>query len=591
MKATSSNFDKCTQELNNMLDQDLDNQIATINSLTINDHSLLDTRSLGSPLFPENTAFTPQLSDIHLLRNNTSRSITPDILMRHPLQQQQDEINHQLIRRESYPNLNTSYVQQGYSAYWNDVNYSQELSNNNNVFIQPNLRKYSMDTLKRFDFLNKSQPIRLTPSYSNPDFSTARRLGSVDSGITRPPPLIKLENAYNPLFSPYYSRPPSPTSRKSSIGIQRRASSTSMIDDARFASVNLEEMKDEIYLLCKDQNGCRYLQKKLEETNLEQREIIFNQVYPHFVELMTDPFGNYLCQKMLEHCTDTQRMMLVEQVSNSILEISLNMHGTRAVQRMIELISLDEQIQAIVKAFSPIVVTLIKDINGNHVIQKCLHRFTTKHKQFIYDAVSENCIEVATHRHGCCVLQRCIDYSANHQTKQLVDEIISHALTLVQDPYGNYVVQYVLELGDAKFSDRLIRQFIGNLSKLSIQKYSSNVMEKCIRVAEEDTRHDLIQEMMNKDRLEKLLKDSYANYVVQTALDYASESQHQQLAECIRPLLPTIRNTSYCKRIQGKLNRQQQQQRQFGSNNNNLLGYSLGFHPLMTSFPNFSNSP
>jgi hypothetical protein len=59
-----------------------------------------------------------------------------------------------------------------------------------------------------------------------------------------------------------------------------------------------------------------------------------------------------------------------------------------------------------------------------------------------------------------------------------VDEIISHALTLVQDPYGNYVVQYVLELGDAKFSDRLIRQFIGNLSKLSIQKYSSNVMEK-----------------------------------------------------------------------------------------------------------------
>lgn len=60
----------------------------------------------------------------------------------------------------------------------------------------------------------------------------------------------------------------------------------------------------------------------------------------------------------------------------------------------------------------------------------------------------------------------------------MVDEIISHALTLVQDPYGNYVVQYVLELGDAKFSDRLIRQFIGNLSKLSIQKYSSNVMEK-----------------------------------------------------------------------------------------------------------------
>jgi hypothetical protein len=59
-----------------------------------------------------------------------------------------------------------------------------------------------------------------------------------------------------------------------------------------------------------------------------------------------------------------------------------------------------------------------------------------------------------------------------------VNEIIRHALTLVQDPYGNYVVQYVLELGDAKFSDQLIRQFLGHVATLSVQKYSSNVMEK-----------------------------------------------------------------------------------------------------------------
>lgn len=60
----------------------------------------------------------------------------------------------------------------------------------------------------------------------------------------------------------------------------------------------------------------------------------------------------------------------------------------------------------------------------------------------------------------------------------MVNEIIRNALTLVQDPYGNYVVQYVLELGDAQFSDQLIRQFIGHIGGLSVQKYSSNVMEK-----------------------------------------------------------------------------------------------------------------
>lgn len=136
----------------------------------------------------------------------------------------------------------------------------------------------------------------------------------------------------------------------------------------------------------------------------------------------------------MEYCTDAQRTMIVEQVANAVITISLNMHGTRAVQRMIEFLTLPEQVSLIldlhllsaytplkyqiektIGALSPNVVTLIKDINGNHVIQKCLHRLSSTDKQFIYDAVSENCIEVATHRHGCCVLQRCIDFSAESQ--------------------------------------------------------------------------------------------------------------------------------------------------------------------------------
>lgn len=116
--------------------------------------------------------------------------------------------------------------------------------------------------------------------------------------------------------------------------------------------------------------------------------------------------------------------------------------------------------------------------------------------QFIYNAVAANCVEVATHRHGCCVLQRCIDHASDHQRVQLVNEITYNALTLVQDPYGNYVrarvvcdftyrltnivqvVQYILDLNDNQFSDGVIRQFTGNICALSVQKFSSNVIEK-----------------------------------------------------------------------------------------------------------------
>ncbi|KAF7340109.1 RNA-binding protein [Mycena venus] len=311
----------------------------------------------------------------------------------------------------------------------------------------------------------------------------------------------------------------------------------------RFAGTRLEDLQGEIPALCKDQHGCRYLQKKLEEGSAEHRDMIFRETFGHFADLMTDPFGNYLCQKLLEYSTDEQRNVICDSVAQDLVNISLNMHGTRAVQKMIDFLSTrrqasadaryNAQIHSIIVALSLHVVVLIKDLNGNHVIQKCLNKLAPEDNQacFIYNAVAANCVEVATHRHGCCVLQRCIDHASDHQRIQLVNEITFNALTLVQDPYGNYVVQYILDLNDNRFSDAVIRQFTGNVCALSVQKFSSNVIEKCVRVAEHNTRKMLIEELLNRTRLEKLLRDSYGNYCVQTALDYAEPTQRALLVE------------------------------------------------------------
>ncbi|CAE7179481.1 unnamed protein product [Rhizoctonia solani] len=364
------------------------------------------------------------------------------------------------------------------------------------------------------------------------------------------------------------------------------------MDLNRFAGTRLEDLVGEIPALCKDQHGCRYLQKKLEEGVPEHRDIIFHETFSLFAELMTDPFGNYLCQKLLEYSTDEQRNMICESVAHDLVGISLNMHGTRAVQKMIDFLSTqrqanpssyDAQIHSIIMALSMHVVTLIKDLNGNHVIQKCLNRLIPEDNQFIYNAVAAHCVEVATHRHGCCVLQRCIDHASDSQRIQLVTEITFNALTLVQDPYGNYVVQYILDLNDNRFSDAVIRQFIGNVCALSVQKFSSNVIEKCIRVAEHTTRKMLIEELLNRNRLEKLLRDSFGNYCVQTALDYAEPTQRMLLVEGIRPILPLIRNTPYGKRIQSKLQREQMENhQQYGG------GHGGGYNPTHAALVNLA---
>ena len=48
----------------------------------------------------------------------------------------------------------------------------------------------------------------------------------------------------------------------------------------------------------------------------------------------------------------------------------------------------------------------------------------------------------------------------------------------MQDQFGNYVVQYVLDLPFATVKVDLIQEFLGSLSRLSTQKFSSNVIEK-----------------------------------------------------------------------------------------------------------------
>lgn len=342
-----------------------------------------------------------------------------------------------------------------------------------------------------------------------------------------------------------------PSTHYNGNGPQRRQGGEDNL--ARFNNVNFEELKPEILALCTDQHGCRFLQRKLDEKDPNTLKMIFEEVHPSITKLMTDPFGNYLCQKLLENCDNEQRTVLIGNCMISMTQIALNQHGTRALQKMIEFVSTPQQTQMIIDAMRYDVVQLIQDLNGNHVIQKCLNHLSSVDAQFIFDAVGQHCVPVGTHRHGCCVLQRCVDHASGLQKRELVRQISSFAFDLVQDPFGNYVVQYILDLDEPLFIEPLCQNFKGSVVYLSKQKFSSNVMEKCIRVASEESRRTLIQEIIPPSELEKLLRDSFANYVVQTAFDFADDDQKHALANNLRPILPNIRHTPYGRRLQTKI--------------------------------------
>lgn len=66
-------------------------------------------------------------------------------------------------------------------------------------------------------------------------------------------------------------------------------------------------------------------------------------------------------------------------------------------------------------------------------------------------------------------------------------------------------------------SAKLISLFKGNFVNLSKQKFSSHVVEKCLKHIGE-IRSRIVRELLSAPHFEQLLQDPFANYVIQSAL-------------------------------------------------------------------------
>ncbi|KAK0604723.1 hypothetical protein LWI29_018743 [Acer saccharum] len=91
-----------------------------------------------------------------------------------------------------------------------------------------------------------------------------------------------------------------------------------------------------------------------------------------------------------------------------------------------------------------------------------------------------------------------------------------HSLILIL--YRNYVVQFVFELRFPWATMDILDQLEGNFGDLSMQKYSSNVVEKCLKYAGEEQCTRIIRELISNAHLDQLMQDPYGNYVIQAAL-------------------------------------------------------------------------
>uniref|UniRef100_A0A668AR12 Pumilio homolog 1 n=1 Tax=Myripristis murdjan TaxID=586833 RepID=A0A668AR12_9TELE len=423
------------------------------------------------------------------------------------------------------------------------------------------------------------------PSLSNHSSSSNLNLGGLTNGSGRfisaaPGAEAKYRSAASSgssLFSPSSQLFPSSRLRYGMSDVMPSGRSRLLEDfrNNRYPNLQLRDIAGHIMEFSQDQHGSRFIQLKLERASSAERQLVFSEILQAAYQLMVDVFGNYVIQKFFEFGSLDQKLALAERIRGHVLSLALQMYGCRVIQKALEFIPSEQQvISEMVRELDGHVLKCVKDQNGNHVVQKCIECVQPHALHFIIDAFKGQVFALSTHPYGCRVIQRILEHCLPEQTLPILEELHQHTEQLVQvtqistpdfyvcsarhDQYGNYVIQHVLEHGRAEDKSKIVAEIRGNVLGLSQHKFASNVVEKCVTHASRAERAVLIDEVCSltegpHSALYTMMKDQYANYVVQKMIDVAEPTQRKIVMHKIRPHISTLRKYTYGKHILAKL--------------------------------------
>ena len=317
-------------------------------------------------------------------------------------------------------------------------------------------------------------------------------------------------------------------------------------------SIDSKSGNEKIIAMIKEQSGSKFIQKKIEEKSPEFLYKLYEQIKTNLIDIINDQYGNYVIQKYVEFCDKKIISLILNQIQNSIIEISINSYGTRALQKMIENLSSffsDDDINIILNSIKGNIYKLIKDINGNHVIQSIIEAIKNKDKLTpLYIEMNENIIEISKIKQGCCVFPKVLNNIREDDLGNLIKNIINNLEILINDEYGNFIIQRVVKLNRENFNIKIFDFIKNKIVKLSSQKYSSNVIEACI-LESCNIKDKVIDKLIEKNNVTTLICDQFGNYIIQKCLPLIEGKQFKSMIEQIKKAVKTLNQSNHGRKI------------------------------------------
>ena len=306
---------------------------------------------------------------------------------------------------------------------------------------------------------------------------------------------------------------------------------------------------DNFKIIAKDQGGSRYLQNIINNYSSKEINSFFEPLFRNILNLINDPFANYLIQKLMPHFSQEQLMQILHVISPEFYEISCNGHGTRVLQQLIELIQIKELKALFYKLIKPIVCELLKDLNGTYIVQKFVNLNLKDYGIHINSIIIDNSVELCSNKHGCCVIQKYLETRDPNMIPKLIYKLLDGFSNLITDQFGNYVLKTILTINNPEYSNKIGEYISTNIIYYSKHKYSSNIVEKCFDSCTGNVLSKLISFVQEEQNFRELIIDEHGNYVVQKVISISNLKKRKEMLSIIKGLFPILTQTHFGQKI------------------------------------------
>mmetsp|Transcript_11764 Transcript_11764/g.14278 ORF Transcript_11764/g.14278 Transcript_11764/m.14278 type:complete len:803 (-) Transcript_11764:835-3243(-) len=345
----------------------------------------------------------------------------------------------------------------------------------------------------------------------------------------------------------------------------------------------LSELLGHIVEFSRDPHGSRYVQFMMEAVSKQDRQLLINEILDDAVDLMQDLFGNYVMQNFLENSDQKQTIQITNRIRGSMTLLSMQPHGCRVVQRAIDMIPTEnrnELLNELLESHSKI-LRCAKDPHATHVLQKAVILLQAEIKRDhlakdnlvllskIENSVAMEFLQLAVHPHACRLVQRtlgdCIP-KRSQAINNMLEMVVKNYAPLSVDQHGNFILQHILDHG-SKLQAGSVQDFVClELLELAQHKFGSHLVEKSLQCATEKQANAMVSKLLGtnsnenesksvendqdgEDMLLVLMKDPYANFVVQRAFDASTGELRLRFADEIKSRSEILSRFTYGRHI------------------------------------------